>query len=92
MCLEREMNSFLVREEEERKERKVHHPISLKENKEGKIDFTRMTKEEQDSFSLCEEEEEELQRKEESIKREVNGENNQHPKNSEKESEETTEK
>ena len=54
-----------------RKERQVHHPISLKGNKESKIDFTRMTKEGQDSFSLCEDEEEGYKEEEESIKREM---------------------
>ena len=40
VCLQREMISFWMCEEE--KERKVHHPISLKGNKESKGDFTRM--------------------------------------------------
>ena len=40
-------------------ERQVHHPISLKRNKESKICFTKKTKEGQNSFSLCRDEEEE---------------------------------
>ena len=44
----------------ERKEKgkKVHHPISLKGNKENKIDFTRMTKKGKIHFLVCEDEEE----------------------------------
>ena len=33
------------------KGRQVYHPISLKKYRENKADFTRMTKERQDSFS-----------------------------------------
>ena len=40
------MNSF----GEEEKEREVHHPISLKRNKESKADFTRMTRKDKIHF------------------------------------------
>ena len=63
--------------ERNEKGKKVHHPISLKGNKENKIDFTRMTREGQNSFSLCEVEEEGYKEREESVKKR-NGESNQH--------------
>ena len=50
-------NEFILVGEEE-KVRQVHHPTSFKRNKENKGDFTGMTKEGQNPFSLCEDEEE----------------------------------
>ena len=76
MCLEREMNSFLMCEEKERNERQVHHPISHKENKREQDRLHKNDKEGQDSFSLCEVEEEGYKDKGERIKRKMERVNN----------------